>query len=93
MAYLFMPKTDVGDPDYAHEVSTVVMPQYEVPVTETPGIRAEDRPAMREMVEKGHLDMEVLAAMDRTDCRGHVYPDERLREMDRRTKASYRLPM
>jgi Helicase conserved C-terminal domain len=60
-------KTDVGDTDYAHEVSTVVMPQYEVPVTETPGIRAEDRPAMREMVEKGYLDMEALAAMDRTE--------------------------
>jgi hypothetical protein len=55
-----------GDPERAHEVRTVVMPQYEVPVTETPGLRREDRPAMREMVEKGHLDMEVLAGMDRS---------------------------
>ncbi len=58
-------KTDDGDPERAHEVRTVVMPQYEVPVTETPGLRPEDRPAMRQMVEKGHLDMEVLAEMDR----------------------------
>jgi Helicase conserved C-terminal domain len=58
-------KTDDGDTERAREVRTVVMPQYEVPVTETPGLRPEDRPAMREMVEKGHLDMEVLADMDR----------------------------
>ena len=58
-------KTDGDDPERAREVRTVVMPQYEVPVTETPGLRPEDRPAMREMVEKGHLDMEALAAMDR----------------------------
>ncbi|MGH7715192.1 MAG: DISARM system helicase DrmA, partial [Vulcanimicrobiaceae bacterium] len=58
-------ETDGGDTERAREVRTVVMPQYEVPVTETPGLRPEDRPAMREMVEKGHLDMEVLADMDR----------------------------
>lgn len=60
-------KTDDADPERAYEVRTVVMPQYEVPVTETPGLRPEDRPAMREMVEKGHLDMELLAEMDRSD--------------------------
>jgi hypothetical protein len=54
-----------GDTERAHEIRTVVMPQYEVPVTETPGLRPEDRPAMRAMVEKGHLDMEELAGMDR----------------------------
>jgi hypothetical protein len=58
-------KTNEGDTERAHEVRTVVMPQYEVPVTETPGLRLEDRPAMRAMVEKGHLDMEELAGMDR----------------------------
>jgi len=58
-------ETEDGDTERAHEVRTVVMPQYEVPVTETPGLRAEDRPAMRAMVEKGHLDMEELAGMDR----------------------------
>ena len=84
-------ETDAADPDYAHEVSTVVMPQYEVPVTETPGIRAEDRPAMREMVDKGYLDMEALAAMDRTELVAVLsYPHERLREMDRRAEGPYR---
>jgi len=52
-------------PDRASEVRTVVMPQYELPVTETPGLRAEDRPAMRGMFESGHLDMQALAEMDR----------------------------
>ncbi|WP_199261568.1 DISARM system helicase DrmA [Paracoccus binzhouensis] len=56
-----------GDPERATEVSTVVMPQHEVPVTETPGLRPEDRPAMQEMVDKGFLDMEVLAALERKD--------------------------
>jgi hypothetical protein len=60
-------KTDDGDTERAHEVRTVVMPQYEVPVTETPGLRPEDRPTMREMVDRGHLDMEVLAGMDRSE--------------------------
>jgi len=54
-----------GEPERAREIRTVVMPEYEVPVTETPGLRPEDRPAMREMVDKGHLDMEALAEMDR----------------------------
>ena len=42
-----------------------VMPQYEVPVTETPGLNPEDRPAMRRMVDEGFLDMGELAAMER----------------------------
>ncbi|MGE9010700.1 DISARM system helicase DrmA [Leptospira interrogans] len=60
-------KTDPADVERAYEVRTVVMPQYEVPVTETPGLRPEDRPAMRAMVSEGHLDMDVLAGMDRTE--------------------------
>ena len=56
-----------GETERATEVRTVVMPQYEVPVTETPGLRPEDRPAMREMVDKGYLDMDVLAALERPD--------------------------
>jgi hypothetical protein len=58
---------DPADSERAHEVRTVVMPQHEVPVTETPGVRPEDRPAMRAMVEEGHLDMELLAKMERSD--------------------------
>ena len=54
-----------GETGRAVEVRTVMMPQYEVPMTETPGFRPEDRPAMREMVEKGYLDMRELAEMEK----------------------------
>ncbi|MER9971181.1 DISARM system helicase DrmA [Mesorhizobium sp. M0060] len=60
-------KTGAENSERASEVRTVVMPQYEVPVTETPGLRPEDRPAMRAMVDRGHLDMEVLADMERDE--------------------------
>ena len=84
-------KTDDGDAERAHEVRTVVMPQYEVPVTETPGLRPEDRPAMREMVEKGHLDMEVLADMDRSELVAVlIRPCERLRAVDRGAERPHR---
>lgn len=53
--------------ELATEVRTVVLPQAEVPVTETPGLAPEDRPAMREMVGKGHLDMQALAGMGREE--------------------------
>lgn len=48
----------------ATEVRTTVMPQYEVQVTETPGLDPSDRPAMREMVTGGLLDMQRLATLD-----------------------------
>lgn len=51
----------------AAEVRTVVLPDAEVPVTETPGLREQDRPAMRGMLEKGYLDMEALANLDRAE--------------------------
>lgn len=51
--------------DRATEIRSVVIPQYELPVTETPGLDPEDRPAMRRMIEAGHLDMERLAEMER----------------------------
>ena len=60
-------EADPGEIERAVVVRTVVMPQSEVPVTETPGLRAEDRPAMREMIDKGFLDMDELAAMDRPE--------------------------
>lgn len=59
--------TAKNDPERAVEVRTAIIPQYEVPVTETPGLRAEDRPAMKEMIENGYLDMEILAAMERDE--------------------------
>ena len=58
-------QTASGDTDRVVEVRTVVIPQYEVPVTETPGLRSGDRAAMREMIENGFLDMAQLAEMDK----------------------------
>ena len=58
-------ETCPGETERAVAVRTVVMPQYEVPVTETPGHHPEDRSAMRQMVEKGYFDMNELATMGR----------------------------
>ncbi len=52
------------DVTLATEVRTTVMPQYEVQVTETPGLDVDDRPAMRELVSSGLLDMQRLATLD-----------------------------
>jgi hypothetical protein len=52
------------DVTLATEVRTAVMPQYEVQVTETPGLDPADRPAMKEMVSSGLLDMQRLATLD-----------------------------
>ena len=52
------------DVTFATEVRTAIMPQYEVQVTETPGLDPSDRPAMREMVGSGLLDMQQLATLD-----------------------------
>ena len=59
--------TPANDPTRAFEVRTEVIPRYEVPVTETPGLEPEDRPAMRTMLERGWLDMLSLAEMEPTD--------------------------
>jgi hypothetical protein len=56
--------TDAENAERAREIRSVVIPQYEVPVTETPGLRAEDRPAMRAMVDAGYLDMEELSKLE-----------------------------
>ncbi len=53
-----------GDVTLATEVRITVMPQYEVQVTETPGLDPSDRPAMREMVSSGLLDMQRLATLE-----------------------------
>lgn len=52
------------DVTLATEIATTVMPEYEVQVTETPGLDESDRPAMREMVASGLLDMQRLATLD-----------------------------
>ena len=56
-----------GDDEHAVEVRTCILPQYEIPVTETPGLANEDRPAMKKMVEQGFLDMEKLAQLERSE--------------------------
>ncbi|HHM12282.1 MAG TPA: helicase, partial [Planctomycetaceae bacterium] len=54
----------LDDPTRAYEVRTEVIPRYEVPIMETPGLDPRDRPAMRKMVERGWLDMSSLAEME-----------------------------
>ena len=56
--------TTADDVTLATEVRTTVMPQYEVQVTETPGSDASDRPAMKEMLSSGLLDMQKLATLE-----------------------------
>lgn len=51
------------DPKRATEVRTAVLPEYEIQMTETPGLEPEDRSAMRRMIEDGLLDMERLAEL------------------------------
>jgi len=57
----------VADSEKSAEIRTAVVPRYEVPVTETPGLDDDDRPALRRMIEDGYLDMERLASMDRAE--------------------------
>jgi len=59
----------VAGPDVARavELRTAVMPQYEVPVTETPGLNSQDRPAMRRLVDEGLLDMKYLAELKKEE--------------------------
>ncbi|PTU27595.1 helicase [Bacillus subtilis] len=62
--------TSENEHDRAIEMRTVVVPSYEVPVTETPGLEPEDRPAMKYMVNEGLLDMERLASLTREELTG-----------------------
>jgi ribosomal protein L24E len=50
--------------DRAMEIKTVVLPEHELQVTETPGLEEGDRPAMRRMIEDGLLDMKRLAELE-----------------------------
>ncbi|WP_386069784.1 DISARM system helicase DrmA [Tahibacter sp. UC22_41] len=58
-------KTPDDDPTRAIAVGTEVIPSYEVPVTEPPGLDLDDRAAMKKMVERGWLDMLTLAELDK----------------------------
>jgi hypothetical protein len=53
--------------EHALEIRTVVLPQYEVPVTETPGLAPEDRPAMKRLIKEGYLEMDRLANFDKDE--------------------------
>lgn len=55
------------DVTLATDVRTTVLPQYEVQVTETPGLDPADRQAMKEMVASGLLDMQRLATLGVTE--------------------------
>jgi len=59
--------TAKDNPEYAIEIRTVILPQYEIPITETPGLSAEDRPMLRKLIEQGYLDMKRLAELDRLE--------------------------
>ena len=58
-------KTVPDDPEKASEVRTMVMPEYEVAVTEPPGLDPSDRPAMQRIAKEGLLDMQKLATLPR----------------------------
>ena len=60
-------QTATGDTEKAVEIRTVVMPESEVQVTETPGLDPRDRPAMRRLIDEGFLDMDNLAALPRAE--------------------------
>ena len=62
--------TTEDDTEHAVEIRTTVLPEHEVPITETPGLLDADRPALKRMVAEGHLDMERLAEMERGDLVG-----------------------
>lgn len=55
------------DVTLATEVRSTVIPRFEVQVTETPGLDPADRPAMKEMVASGLLDMQRLATLEVTE--------------------------
>ena len=56
-----------SDPERSMEIRTAIIPEYEVAVTETPGLDPKDRPVMRQMVDRGFLDMSNLAKMQKSD--------------------------
>ncbi len=60
-------QTAAGDTEKAVEIRTVVMPESEVQVTETPGLDPRDRPEMRRLIAEGFLDMDNLAGLPRAE--------------------------
>lgn len=60
-------RTAKDDAEKAVKISSVVMPESEVQVTETPGLDLRDRSAMRQLVNEGFLDMDKLAVLPRAN--------------------------
>lgn len=60
-------QTSTENPDKAVEIRSVVMPESEVEVTETPGLDSRDRASMQRLVREGLLDMDRLAALPRAE--------------------------
>jgi hypothetical protein len=69
---------DTKHHEHAVEVRTQVLPEYEVPITETPGLDERDRTAMQRMVNDGLLDMTKLADMPKDDLVAalHILTDD-----------------
>ncbi|MFH2122758.1 MAG: DISARM system helicase DrmA [Pseudomonadota bacterium] len=59
--------TAENDSEHAFEIKTSILPEYEVPITETPGLADEDRSAMKQMIADGFLDMEYLADLGKDE--------------------------
>jgi len=55
---------DDENSERASELRTTVIPEYEVPVTETPGLNPEDRTVQKKMVNEDLLDMKLLATLE-----------------------------
>lgn len=55
--------TSKDDYERASEIKTVVLPQYEIPVTETPGTNPQDRPSLQKFFKDGWLNMRKLAEL------------------------------
>jgi len=60
-------KPSIDDYERAFEIRTVVLPEYEIPVTETPGLEPDDREAMKLMINNGFLDMQNLADLQKNE--------------------------
>lgn len=56
--------TSPENSERATELRTVVIPEYEVPITETPGKKPEDRSVQKKMMADGLLDMNQLATLE-----------------------------
>jgi hypothetical protein len=57
------------NPELSREIRTKVLPTYEVPMTEAPGLDSNDRQAMKDLVQNQSLDMQKLSSMSKEQLR------------------------